>query len=131
MKKLFLLVLAIFSFHITYAQLYDYEPVSLYIEPAEIYNYQQPTQVQNIRTNAVGKDYNGSYVKVPIIVSIQGKSAKVTKYYSNGQWQSVPGRPRVEKCSSFSTRNNSLEGQYMYKASVSIPRIRNYIYFDL
>ena len=154
MKKLFLLVLAIFYFHITYAQTYEiveytydniqgnsnynnsYESIGGYNSYSNSSSYRQTPQAQNVRANAIGKDFHsGEYLKIPIIVSIQGQNIKVTKYYSDGEWHSISGGSRVEKCSSLSARYNPLEGQYMYKAYVQISNVNHSIigniYFDL
>lgn len=152
MKKFIFLFVAVLSYHITYAQQYEivesiydignsnnssnYGSIGGYNNYGNSTHYQQAPQAQNVRANAIGKDFHsGEYLKIPIIVSIQGQNIKVTKYYSDGEWHSISGGSRVEKCSSLSARYNPLEGQYMYKAYVQISNVNHSIigniYFDL
>lgn len=105
------------------------------------YNSRQQQQAapqqntENYRTTAYSVDYQGNYIKMPIVVRVSdngygGIYLSVVQKYVNtgfgGRWEKIYSGATVSKCTSFIGANN-LESNFMYKAIIDTKTW----YFDL
>lgn len=101
--------------------------------PRPRYQNSQPrTHKETVQTTAYYQDNNGSYVKVPIKVTITassyGQTISITSYYNYqyGAWTDT-GFTSVQKCDGIF--GGEMESAFMYKAYLAI--FLKTVYFDL